>query len=219
VKYWSCCGTTPAFGPWVIFSINECRLWTLHTGVLCDLDGYDIPPGAAPPHTHDKDPADNYSPFNSHSEFEFSEFLCGEEEMSASKIDKLLNILAALYPDENPPVADHKELYLIIDEIKEGNVMWNLFSVQYNGEIPKDQSRVPGIEQTYEVWFQNPLHVMENQLGNPDFKNKIDYAPKRIYKLGKWQWTDLMSGNWSWMQAVCFWFLLFASILTSTVSG
>jgi hypothetical protein len=42
-----------------------------------------------------------------------------------------------------PPVADHKELYLIIDEIKEGNVVWNLFSVQYNNEIAEDQSRVP----------------------------------------------------------------------------
>ena len=45
---------------------------------------------------------------------------------------------------------------------------------------------------------------MENQLGNSDFKDEIDYAPKRIFKLGKCQWTDLMSRNWSWMQAVSF---------------
>ena len=125
--------------------------------------------------------------------------------MSAGKIDKLLNILAALYPDDNPPVADHKELYSIIDAVKEGDVVWHSFSVQYNGEIPDDQSMVPlWMEQTYEVWFQNPLHVMENQLGNSDFKDKIDYGPKRIFKLGKHQWTDLMSGNCSWMQAVSF---------------
>ena len=123
--------------------------------------------------------------------------------MSAGKIDKLLNILAALYPSNDPPVADHKELYSIIDDIKAGDVAWNSFSVQYNGEVPEDRAMVPPwMEQTYEVWFRNPLHVMENQLGNPDFKNEIDVAPKRIFKHGKCQWTDLMSGNWSWIQAV-----------------
>ena len=123
--------------------------------------------------------------------------------MSAGKIDKLLNILAALYPSNDPPVADHKELYSIIDDIKAGDVAWNSFSVQYNGEVPEDRAMVPPwMEQTYKVWFRNPLHVMENQLGNPDFKNEIDVAPKRIFKHGKRQWTDLMSGNWSWIQAV-----------------
>ena len=118
-----------------------------------DLDGYDLPPDAAPPLTHDKHLAVDYSPFNSCSKFELSKFLYAKEEMSAGKIDKLLNILAALYLDDDPPVADHKELYSIIDEIKEGDVAWNSFLVQYNGEIPKDQSRVPWMEQTYEVWF------------------------------------------------------------------
>ena len=30
----------------------------------------------------------------------------------------------------------------------------------------------------FEVWFQNPLEVLEAQIRNPDFDGKIDYAPK-----------------------------------------
>lgn len=168
------------------------------TEAPCDPDGYDLPHNATAPPLDDEHPDDNYSPFNSHAEFEFSEFIYAEEGMSAGKIDKLPNILAALYPNDNPSVADHEELYSIIDAVKEGDIAWNSFLVQYNGEIPNNQSTVPlWIKQTYEVWFQNPLHVIENQVGNSNFKDEINYAPKKIFKLGKHQWTDLMSGNWS----------------------
>jgi len=60
-------------------------------------------------------------PFTSHAEFELAEFLFVHEEMSAGKIDKLINILGALY-DNAPPVSGHKELYSIIDSIKQGDV-------------------------------------------------------------------------------------------------
>ena len=50
---------------------------------------------------------------------------------------------------------------------------------------------------------RNPLEVMEGQIGNPDFKGEIDYAPKQVLgKDGKRQFTDMMSGDWSWEQAV-----------------
>ena len=58
--------------------------------------------------------------------------------MSAGKIDKLMAILKALYPDDDPPLADHKELYSLIDEIQQGDVPWQSFSVLYNGEQASD---------------------------------------------------------------------------------
>lgn len=69
----------------------------------------------------------------SRAEFELAEFLFVHEEMSAGKIDKLINILGALY-DDAPPVSGHKELYSIIDSIKQGDVPWDSFSVSYDGE-------------------------------------------------------------------------------------
>jgi dTDP-D-glucose 4,6-dehydratase len=56
--------------------------------------------------------------------------------------------------------------------------------------------------ETYEVWFRSPLAIFEKQLANPDFKDEMDWAPKRIFKDGKRQFVDLFSGNWAWEQAV-----------------
>ncbi|KAF8223510.1 hypothetical protein L208DRAFT_1316457 [Tricholoma matsutake] len=173
-------------------------------GTPCDRLGNDLPPGAPPP-PRDQLAADDYSPFSSQAEFELVEFLYAEEEMSAGKIDKLMAILKALYPDDDPPLADHKELYSLIDEIQQGDVPWQSFSVQYNGEQALDAvdnvAGPPWQCQQWEVWFRDPLKIMEQQLANPDFDGQIDYAPKRIFKRGKWQYTDVFSGNWAWKQA------------------
>ncbi|KAG6826062.1 hypothetical protein H0H92_001275 [Tricholoma furcatifolium] len=54
--------------------------------------------------------------------------------------------------------------------------------------------------QGHEVWFRDPLRVLKNQLGNPDFADEIDYAPKRVFLGGKRRYRDVMSGNWAWEQ-------------------
>ena len=137
--------------------------------------------------------------------------------MSGAKLDKHLQNLAALYPDQGPPFADHKEMYSVIDAIKEGDIPWQSFSVTYDGELP-DGNVPPWMTASYEVWYRDPLRTMEQQIGNPDFAGEFDYSPKQIFdKDGKRQYTDLMSGNWAWKQAVgCLvLFLSKASDLTS----
>ncbi|KAJ6554136.1 hypothetical protein B0H10DRAFT_2348753 [Mycena sp. CBHHK59/15] len=52
--------------------------------------------------------------------------------------------------------------------------------------------------ETFEVWVRSPLAIFEKQLANPDFKDEMDWAPKRIFKEGKRQFTDFFSGNWVW---------------------
>jgi hypothetical protein len=46
---------------------------------------------------------------------------------------------------------------------------------------------------------------MESKISNPNFAKEMDYAPKQVYKNAKQQYTDLMSGNFSWEQAVSAW--------------
>ncbi|KAF8809162.1 hypothetical protein BYT27DRAFT_7255031 [Phlegmacium glaucopus] len=169
-------------------------------GVPCDSAGNDLETGSPPPPPKPR-AEDDYSPFMSRAEFELAEFLFVHEEMSAGKVDKLINILGALY-DDTPPVSGHKELYSIIDSIKQGDIPWDSFSVSYDGERPAEgRPQPPWMDQKYEVWFRDPLKVMENQIGNPDFKDHIDYAPKRIFRKDKRRYRDLMSGNWAWEQA------------------
>jgi hypothetical protein len=121
--------------------------------------------------------------------------------MAQARVDRLAQLLAALYPGQDPPFADHTDLYSTIDAIQQGDVPWESFSVQYSGPLPEGE--VPEwMTQKYEVWFRSPLGIFEKQLANPDFKDEIDWAPKRIFKDGKRQFVDLFSGNWAWKQAV-----------------
>ena len=167
----------------------------------CDATGDDLEPGAPPPPFEDH-AQDNYSPFQSRAEFELAELLFAEEEMSAGKINKLLNVLSALY-DTQPPFTSSQELYTLIDSIKQGDVPWNSFSVAYDGTCPPDSMpQPPWMDETYEVWFRDPLQDLETQIANPDFNDMINFSPKRVYHSGKRQYNDLMSGNWAWEQAV-----------------
>ncbi|KAJ7495687.1 hypothetical protein B0H11DRAFT_2389285, partial [Mycena galericulata] len=78
---------------------------------------------------------------------------------------------------------------------------WESFSVKYTGPIPETGTVPVWMNETYEVWFRSPLGIFEKQLANPDFKDEMDWAPKRIFKDGKRQFCDLFSGNWVWEQA------------------
>ncbi|KAH9485916.1 hypothetical protein JR316_0002833 [Psilocybe cubensis] len=137
----------------------------------CDLAGNYLPPNTKPPpvEPHNKN---DFTPFATRTEFEMAEFLFVEEEMSAGRIDRLSQLLGANYPDQDPPFANHSDLYACIDSIKQGDIPWTSFSVTYNGKIPEDGPVPEWMMQKYEVWFRNPLHVLEQQIGNPTY-NKI----------------------------------------------
>ena len=85
----------------------------------------------------------------------------------------------------DPPFSGAKDLYNTIDATEVGDVLWQAFSVQFNGEIPPDD--IPTwMTASYEVWFHDPLQVMDGQLGNRDFGSEIDIAPKQVFsKEGK----------------------------------
>lgn len=121
--------------------------------------------------------------------------------MAGKRVDRLAQLLAALYEGIDPPFADHNDLYSTIDAIQQGDVPWQSFSITYTGPLPDGE--VPAwMTEKYEVWFRSPLGIFERQLANPDFKDEIDWVPKRIFKDGKRQYVDLFSGNWVWEQAV-----------------
>ncbi|KAJ7701665.1 hypothetical protein B0H14DRAFT_3649620 [Mycena olivaceomarginata] len=175
--------TSPRHSPPPERTIPENRRGTKTTyhslldGTPCDRDGYDLPPGSPPPPWEER-AKDYYSPFDGRAEFEFAELFYTHEEMAQSRVDRLAQLLAALYPGQDPPS----------------------FSVQYLGPLPEGE--VPEwMTQKYEVWFRSPLGIFEKQLANPDFKDEIDWAPKRIFKDGKRQFVDLFSGNWVWKEA------------------
>ena len=55
----------------------------------------------------------------------------------------------------------------------------------------------------HEVWFHNPVTLLENLLSNPNFKDEFDYTPYQERTVdGSHRFRDFMLRNWSWQQAV-----------------
>jgi hypothetical protein len=164
---------------------------------MCDEDGYDLDPRTPPP-PRDDCFSDDYSPFTDEDEFRFADWSYRKSKLSARSFNELADILRSMHG--TTPFGDVKDLYTVIDEIKEGDAPWDSFVDQWDGEVMENMAQW---KKNYEVWFRGPLQVMENQISSPDFDGELDYAPKQLWnKAGKRIYTDLMSGNWAWRQAV-----------------
>jgi hypothetical protein len=179
----------------------------LSLGQPCDEEGYDLPYDAPPPPFPERG-QDDYEPYGSQASFELADFLYRKEQMSGNGIDELMEILAARQweqygdDDPSPPFANARDLYNIIDATELGDVPWQGFAVKYDGEVPVNDAP-SWMSTSYDVWFRDPLLVMESQIGNRDFGNEMDYAPKRVFGRTRMrQFCDLMSGDWAWEQAV-----------------
>ncbi|KAG2104001.1 uncharacterized protein F5147DRAFT_746603 [Suillus discolor] len=173
------------------------------TGRPCDVNGVFLPPGAPPPPPENLAP-DDWTPFRNRTEFETAEFLYKHNQMPAGQIDRLLDLWASTLAkhNDNPPFADHRDLYHVIDSSPFGDVPWQRFTVAYDGERLADEDK-PWMDSEYEVWFCDPREVARNMLANSTYANEIDYCPYREYSTegNKRQWKDFMSGDWVWNQA------------------
>jgi hypothetical protein len=103
------------------------------------------------------------------------------------------------------PFQNHREMYNTIDATPLGDIPWSSFTVQYDRERPTDSDDVPQwMTAPFQVCYRDPHAVVHKMLGNPGFKDHMDYVPYREFdvKMQGRQWQDFMSGDWAWMQAV-----------------
>ena len=149
---------------------------------------------------------DDWAPYRNRVEFELADLLCRQLEIPAKKIDAVLDLWAAtvLQLGGQPPFANHKDLYRVIDNTHAGDVKWKVFNVGFSGE-QQDGDSVPWMSDSYEVWYRDPREVIHNMLASPEFADEMDYVPYREYDASNDQrrWQDFMSGDWAWEQAVC----------------
>jgi hypothetical protein len=126
--------------------------------------------------------------------------------MSEGNINNLMEILSewakTLDPDADPPFADAKEMYSTIDACRLGHITWESFKVTYDGDVKEDDA--PWKQTAYDVWFRDPKELLKAQLGNRDFVDQMDFAPKQVVnrETGARCYQDFMSGEWAWRQAV-----------------
>jgi hypothetical protein len=92
-------------------------------------------------------------------------------------------------------------MYTTIDAIQEGNAPWKTVTFKYNGPRPADPPK--WMLETYELCTRDSRLVLHQQLATRDFMDKIDYVPYRQFKAdGDRIWSNLMSADWAWAQAV-----------------
>ena len=165
-----------------------------------------MPPDAAPPPNIPADGGNpSWSPFESRIDFDFAWFHFVVAESSADKINQAINMWAAtlLQQGGSPPWSNAQEMYQTIDEIQHGDAPWRTIHIRYRGPVP---AGVPPKWMTvdYELCVRDTRQVLHHQLSTLDFCDKIDYQPYRQFNnTGKRVYSNLMSGDWAWDQAVC----------------
>jgi len=78
----------------------------------------------------------------------------------------------------DPPYAHARDLHSTIDSIPLGDTPWEGFKVTYDGDVPENPPS--WMTKEYEVWYRNPLEVMEAHIANSDFSHEMDYMPKQV---------------------------------------
>ncbi|KAJ2927270.1 hypothetical protein H1R20_g9824, partial [Candolleomyces eurysporus] len=132
----------------------------------------DAPP---PPRLDNLD--DPWFPFEDEGGFRLANFLYREEEMSAKKIDYLLEIWALdkAKTGNLAPFNSYAQMYAAIDAIDFGDAPWQSFAMSF-ADDNDHPANTPWKSASYEVWYRDPSRVISNLLDNPDFDGQFDYA-------------------------------------------
>ena len=94
-------------------------------------------------------------------------------------------------------------MYYTIDSISVGGVGWTTYQLSYSG--PQPTGTLPRwMQVTYELSVRNVLSVFEEQLTLKEFDGHFEYTPYKEYdEKGFRIYSNLMSGNWAFHEAVC----------------
>ena len=156
---------------------------SLPIGKICDEDGNKLPPNSPPPvHSAPQHSSDDWFPYESCVQFELADFLYRHNQMSQGDTDILLNLINAMLTShgDHAPFKNHSDMHNTIDATTLGKAPWDHFTLSYNGLLPKGVSRediLGWMTEEHEVWFHNPMTLLENLLSNPNFKDEFDYTP------------------------------------------
>lgn len=198
-------------GTFIPFEAKYHYLTSILLGTPCNKVGKDLPPHLPPPREHQHaDGSPDWYPFNSHHDFNFAWYHFVECESSECKVNQGLNLWAAsvLQFSGSPIWKSAMDLYNTIDQIQHSDAPWRTYSFHYTGQLPP--LPLQWMTRTYKLCTCDTHQVLHHQFANPDFKDKINYRPyKQFNKAGKHIWSNFMSGDLAWKQAVSNISLLF----------
>lgn len=171
--------------------------------IPCDENGGNLPD--PPPPAPFAIPT-SWSPFRSRVDFDFAHYHFVELQDSAANINKALDMWQAsvLQYGGEVPWTNAQDLYETIDKIQVGVAPWKVYKIRYQGIIPS-VSPPKWMTETYELCTRDSRTVLHNQLASLEFKGKTNFVPYQQFDgNGRRIWSNLMSADWSWKQAVGF---------------
>jgi hypothetical protein len=103
---------------------------------------------------------------------------------------------------EDIPWKNADDMYATIDLIQVGHVPWITHTFQYSG--PRPNGTCPQwMDETYELSVCDVLLLLEKQLATPDFNGHFNTFPfTEFTPEGHRVWSNLMSGDWAYKEAV-----------------
>ena len=127
-------------------------------------------------------------------------------QSSASAVDKGLDLwLATVLQSGGAPrqVPWHRasDMYSTIDSIAFGPLDWKAVKFKYDGRMPRDPPK--WMQQTYELLVRDIRALLHYQISSTEFDGMFEYTPYEQYDpQDNRVLSNLMSGTWSWSQAV-----------------
>lgn len=187
----------------LLYDINQLICYS--QGNPCDAEGNDLPPHAPPacppPTATSSNP---WYPFSDRIEFDFANFHFVKCQNSEDKINEALDMWTAqvLATGGQAPWSNAKELYETIDAIQEGDAPWVSYKIRYTGPLPP-RAAPQWMTQEYELCARDTRMVLHQQFESAHFKDHVHYTPYQQFNgEGHRVWSNLMSADLSWKQAV-----------------
>lgn len=158
----------------------------------------------------DASPENAWYPFEKQFWFEFAHHHFVRAQASEDNINVNLDLLKAAVTQSNGnlkfPWLSAKKMYETIDQIQAGPVPFRSYDFQYCGPMPPSPPK--WMTQTYELYARDPRHVLQQQLSTPEFADHFTPIPYHQFKPdGERIFSNLMSGDWAWDQAVWHFFI------------
>ncbi len=78
-------------------------------------------------------------------------------------------------------------------------VEWKCTGLNVKGDL-KGQDGVE-MSELLELWHRDPVECVRELIGNPAFRDSMQFAPERLYEdeLGKQEvWNEMWTGQWWW---------------------
>jgi hypothetical protein len=173
----------------------------------CDIDGNFLPEYARPPPFAAPDATEDnlWHPFEDRLAFDWAYYHFIELQSSEREINKGLDLwLAAKWKagDNTPlPWSSTEEMYQTVDSIQESDAPFKTISFKYSGPIRPNPPA--WMTETYELCTRDSRLLLHNQLATTDFVDTFNPKPYRQFDhTGDRMWSDLMSGDWAWNEAV-----------------